>query len=206
MTEQWYTIGSFTFPSSWGAIIASFVLTFLFLFFWNRKASDWYSNAILIFILVWKLSVIVIDFQTVIKHPFTILYFHGGIMGYWLGLAAVLLYIFFRKVDCPSILIISWMTTVLVFEVVLHILHDDFLLAGIQSVLNLMMVYFVMIKSAGPDGRMWTGQIFVLFTLFQLFLHTLIGGFELSVIIWTYLVMMIGLIFLLTVRRKTKNE
>ncbi|MGG4169125.1 hypothetical protein ABEW00_16915 [Rossellomorea vietnamensis] len=76
MDERWYTIGSLTFPSAWGAIILSFILTYSFLYFWNRKASDWYSNGIFYYLLIWKLSVIVVDFQNVIEHPITILYFH----------------------------------------------------------------------------------------------------------------------------------
>ncbi|MGM0855047.1 MAG: hypothetical protein ACQEWI_20970 [Bacillota bacterium] len=202
MNEQWYTIASFTFPASWGAIIASFILTFSFLFFWNRKLSDWYSNSIFTFLLVWKLSVIVVDFQTVIKHPITILYFHGGVVGYWLGLIAALTYILVKKVDHPATIIISWMVTVLVFEAVLHMLHHHYLLVGIQVVLNLLITVFFIKKTSDPGGDIWAGQLLVMFTLVQLFLSAFIGGFELTVTVWTYLIMMTYLIFLLNVRRK----
>jgi hypothetical protein len=205
MTEQWYTIGSFTFPASWGAIIASFILTFLFLYFWNRKASDWYSNSIFSFFLVWKLSVIVVDFQTVMEHPITILYFHGGVIGYWLGLIAALTYIFVKKIDRPATIIIPWMVTVLVFEAVLHMLHHHYLVAGIQVVLNLLILVFFIKKTSDPGGDIWAGQLLVMFTLVQLFLSAFIGGFELTVTVWTYLIMMTYLIFLLNVRRK-QNE
>ncbi|WP_299743132.1 hypothetical protein [Rossellomorea sp. y25] len=202
MIEQWYTIGSFTFPASWGAIISSVILTFLFLFFWDRKASDWYSNGIFTFLLVWKLSVIVVDFQTVMKHPITILYFHGGVVGYWLGLIAALTYIFVKKVDHPSTIIISWMVTVLVFEAVLHMLHHHYLLAGIQVLLNLLITVFFIKKASDSGGDIWAGQLLVMFTLVQLFLSAFIGGFEFTVTTWTYLIMMTYLIFLLNIRRK----
>ncbi|MGM0754052.1 MAG: hypothetical protein ACQET6_19250 [Bacillota bacterium] len=202
MTQQWYTIGSFTFPASWGAIIASFIITFLFLFFWNRKASDWYSNIIFTFLLVWKLSVIVIDFQTVIEHPITILYFHGGVIGYWLGLIAALTYIMVKKVDHPTTIIISWMVTVLVYEAVLHILYNHYLLAGIQVLLNLLILVFFSKKAGDQGGDTWAGQLLIMFTLVQLFLRAFISGFEFTVTTWTYLVMMTYLIFLLNVRRK----
>ncbi|MGE6754493.1 hypothetical protein ACQKFO_13655 [Rossellomorea sp. NPDC071047] len=202
MTEQWYTIGSFTFPASWAAIIASLILTFLVLYFWNRKASDWYSNSIFTFLLVWKLSVIVVDFPTVMEHPITILYFHGGVIGYWLGLIAALAYIFVKKVDQPATVIIAWMVTVLVFEAVLHTLHHHYLLAGIQVLLNLLITVIYIKKAIDPGGDIWTGQLLVMFTLVQLLLSAFIGGFEFTVTTWTYLIMMTNLIFLLSVRRK----
>lgn len=201
MPEKWYTIGSFTFPSSWGAILTSFILTFLLLFFVNRKASDWYANSVFYFLLVWKLSVIIVDLQTVIKHPITILYFHGGRVGYWLGLIGAFLYIFFKKVDKRSNQVMAWMSTIVFFEFAFRILENEFLVAFIQFIMNSAILLFVRMKTKEPKGDIWTVQMLIVFTLLQLFTRSFNGGFEFTTVTWTYILVMTYFIFLY-VRRK----
>lgn len=194
MDERWYTIGSFTFPSTWGAIIASFILTFLFLYFWNRKASDWYSNGIFYFLVIWKLSVIVVDFHNVIEHPITILYFNGGRWGYWLGLLSVLLYIFVKRADRTFRLVIAWMSTVVFFELVFRLLESNILAGVSQFIINCILILFLLKKENDRDT--WAIQLVIVFTLFQLLLHSVHGGFVFTTVTWTYLIVMVYLIFL----------
>lgn len=194
MDERWYTIGSFTFPSTWGAIIASFILTFLFLYFWNRKASDWYSNSVFYFLVIWKLSVIVVDFQNVIEHPITILYFNGGRWGYWLGLLTVLLYIFVKRADRTFRLVIAWMSTVVFFELVFRLLESNILAGVSQFIINCILILFLLKKENDRDT--WAIQLVIVFTLFQLLLHSVHGGFVFTTVTWTYLIVMVYLIFL----------
>ncbi|OXS58485.1 hypothetical protein B0G93_11429 [Bacillus sp. V-88] len=194
MDERWYTIGSFTFPSTWGAIIASFILTFLFLYFWNRKASDWYSNGIFYFLVIWKLSVIVVDFHNVIEHPITILYFNGGRWGYWLGLLSLLLYIFVKRADRTFRLVIAWMSTVVFFELVFRLLESNILAGVSQFIINCILILFLLKKENDRDT--WAIQLVIVFTLFQLLLHSVHGGFVFTTVTWTYLIVMVYLIFL----------
>ncbi|QTC40247.1 hypothetical protein I7V34_13740 [Bacillus sp. V3] len=195
MTQQWYNIGAFTFPGSWAAVIASFLLTFLFLFFWNRKAGDWYSNAVFYFILTWKLSIIIVDFQTVIKHPLTILYFHGGTTGYWLGIAVVLIYTFVKK-ENPYHAAAAWMLTVLVYEGVFDFLHGSYMTGGLQLAFNLILFFFLLKKISGADKRIWSIQILTIFTLAQLLLNAF-GGFEIGTYLLTYITVSAVLLLLL---------
>lgn len=195
MTQQWYNIGAFTFPGSWAAVIASFLLTFLFLFFWNRKAGDWYSNAVFYFILTWKLSIIIVDFQTVIKHPLTILYFHGGTTGYWLGIAVVLIYTFVKK-ENPYHATAAWMLTVLVYEGVFDFLHGSYMTGGLQLAVNLILFFFLLKKISGADKRIWSIQILTIFTLAQLLLNAF-GGFEIGTYLLTYITVSAVLLLLL---------
>ncbi|AOV08481.1 hypothetical protein BI350_13685 [Sporosarcina ureilytica] len=46
------------------------------------------ADAIFYFVIVWKLSVVVTDWKTVIQFPLSILYFNGGKIGVYLGLIA----------------------------------------------------------------------------------------------------------------------
>lgn len=193
MDERWYTVGSLTFPSIWGAIIASFILTFLFLYFWNRKASDWYSMEFFYFLVIWKLSVILVDFQNVIEHPITILYFNGGMWGYWLGLLTVLLFIFVKRVDRTSHLVIAWMSTVVFFELIFHLLQFDILAGVFQFIINGALILFLLKKE--NDSDTWAIQLVIVFTLLQQLFQSIYGGFMFTTVTWTYLIVMVYLIF-----------
>jgi hypothetical protein len=195
MNQQWYNIGAFTFPGSWAAVVAAFILTFLFLFFWNKKASDWYSNAIFYFILTWKLSVIVVDFTTVIKHPLTILYFHGGTAGYWMGIAVVLIYTFIKK-ENPYHVLAAWVMTVLIYEGVFDILHGTYVFGGAQLILNSILFLFLLKKMNSTGREVWSMQLLIIFTLIQLLMNSP-GRFEIATPLLTYIVLTIVLLFLL---------
>jgi hypothetical protein len=202
MNQQWYNIGAFTFPGSWAAIVAAFILTFLLLFFWNKKASDWYSNAVFYFILTWKLSVIVVDFPTVIKHPLTILYFHGGTAGYWMGIAVVLIYTFMKK-ENPYHVLAAWVMTVLIYEGVFDILHGTYVFGGAQLILNSLLLLFLLKKLNSAGKEVWSMQLLIIFTLSQLLLNSS-GGFEIDTPLLTYIVITIVLLFLLKKDEQTE--
>jgi hypothetical protein len=195
MNQQWYNIGAFTFPGSWAAVIAAFLLTFLFLFFWNRKAADWYSNAVFFFILTWKLSIILVDFKTVLEHPLTILYFHGGTVGYWLGIAVVLIYTFVKK-ENPYHAAAAWMLTVLVYEGVNDFLQGSYMTGGLQLAVSLVLFVFLLKKLGGADKRIWSFQILTIFTLIQLLLNAF-GGFKMDTSLLTYTTVSAVLLLLL---------
>ncbi len=203
MNQEWYNIGAFTFPASWAAIIFSFVITYLFLYIWNKKKSDWYSNVIFYFILVWKLSVIIVDFPTAVAHPITILYFHGGSIGYWLGIGAALLYTFMKK-EPPYFVVIAWMSTVLAYEGVFDILHSHFFVGGAQLVLNTLLLGLLIKKLTSNRREVWTFQLLIMFTLVQLLLNSF-GGFKLNMTTWTYLTLSIYLLSLIGYFKKMNH-
>lgn len=123
---NWYTIGSFTFPASWAAIVISFLLTgiILRLLFKKQNIVDLYGNAVFIFIIIWKLSIVIFDFKTTISNPMTIVYFHGGLKGYWLGIMTVCIYLIYicYKKHCfyqeKAIMVFAWMMTVSIYWIV----------------------------------------------------------------------------------------
>jgi hypothetical protein len=195
MNTQWYNIGAFTFPGTWAAIVAAFIITFLFLFFWNKKAGDWYSNAIFIFILTWKLSVIAVDFGTVIKHPITILYFHGGTAGYWIGIAAVLIYTFIKNENSYHVLS-AWIMTVLVYEGVFDFMHGFYIIGMAQLVFNSILL-LLLLKKLGTDRKnVWSIQLLTIFTMLQFLMNSFVE-FQLGTTILTYIILAIVLLMLL---------
>lgn len=87
-----YTIKTITFPSTWVATILALVLTWLLLRMqFGKKTATLYGDMAFTFIIVWKFSVIITDFKTVIVHPLTALYFNGGKIGIFLALIVVII-------------------------------------------------------------------------------------------------------------------
>lgn len=86
---KYIPIGSVTVPASWLAVLIAFVITYTALrIYVNKEAGEMLGNIFFNLVIVWKLSVIVTDFQTVRAHPMSIVYFHGGAFGWYLALAA----------------------------------------------------------------------------------------------------------------------
>ncbi|WP_421381404.1 hypothetical protein ACOJQI_20020 [Bacillus salacetis] len=131
---KWYSIGAFSFPSAWGALIAAFIITGLFLrLYYGKNQNEWFGNSVFWFLVTWKFSVILFDFSGVISQPLSILYFNGGSRGFWLGVAVSLIYIYFKGEK--KRLISAWFLVILVYEGASEFLADS---ASILSAVNLL--------------------------------------------------------------------
>lgn len=85
-----YTIISLTVPAIWIAFIISVVVTILLLWWrFSKRLASFYSDCVVTFLIVWKLSIIVTDFQVVVSQPLSILYFTTGAVSICLGIIAV---------------------------------------------------------------------------------------------------------------------
>lgn len=88
---EWFIIKSLTLPSSWVAVILALIITGIVLWIkFGKDTEDWYSDAAILFILVWKFSVLITDFEMILEFPLAILYFNGGETGLFLGLLSAL--------------------------------------------------------------------------------------------------------------------
>lgn len=63
----------------------------------KESSSDKYISAVVIGFVVWKLSLFLFDPASVIQYPMSLLYFSGGDKGLVLGIAAALVYIWWRS-------------------------------------------------------------------------------------------------------------
>ncbi|MBS4223149.1 hypothetical protein [Lederbergia citrea] len=148
---DWVSIGSLTIPASWAAMVLAFLLTFIFLYIRRDKVvADWYGNAIFIFIFTWKLSVVLFQLKLTISNPLNILYFNGGIKGYWLGLAVAIIYtVFKRKSDLErSGYALSWLLTVVFYEAIYgFFIGDSLTLIVIQLIVGIGFLVAVIYKS-----------------------------------------------------------
>lgn len=197
---EWYSIGSVTFPASWGGILGALALGSLYTFLRRDKAvSDWYGNALFIFIVAWKLSVVLFDFPIVIRNPITILYFHGGLKGYGIGIAAALVYTFlwWRKNGKAHQLVEAWLFTVLAYELGFALLnHGAPILLAAQAAVNILLLYMFHKNSKGA----WRFQLLVLFTGWQAIIYSLQSNI-LSAPMITYAALAVFFGYILSYRR-----
>ena len=88
---EWFIIKSLTLPSSWVAVFLALLITGIVLWVkFGKDTEDWFSDAAILFILVWKFSVLITDFEMILEFPLAILYFNGGETGLFLGLLSAL--------------------------------------------------------------------------------------------------------------------
>lgn len=98
INTEWYSIRTLTLPATAVALLITFFIVWLILRLqFSKKWSELYSDAIFTFIIVWKLSLLVTDFKTVVNNPITLLYFNGGTMGVLLGVIVVSLQIWRKR-------------------------------------------------------------------------------------------------------------
>ncbi|HEY4554269.1 MAG TPA: hypothetical protein VIG80_13850 [Bacillaceae bacterium] len=165
-------LGAVSIPIAWVAMAAAFLITGAYLAIIRKKATaDWYGNAVLAFVFVWKLSVILFDFRMVLDHPISILYFHGGSKGFWLGIAAAILYIVMSKKKFSDATF-AWLLTISIYELLFGLLNQDALWILIpQLAANSLFVYLVQSK----HHYRWQVQALILFTFVQALVYSLRG-------------------------------
>ncbi|RST77515.1 hypothetical protein D4T97_003260 [Siminovitchia acidinfaciens] len=174
---KWYSIGSLSFPASWAAIAAALILAYIYLRLQGEKqAAELYSNAFFIFVLTWKLSVILFYFETTVKNPLSIVYFNGGIRGYWLGIAAGFLYLFFagKKSAVNKLHVQVWIVVITIYELVFFLLNNGHILLSGFQIIGSILILLLTKKQSG--NTVWSIQILILFICFQGLVYSMAGN------------------------------
>lgn len=87
---NYYQIANVTIPSTWIAIIVACIAAYIGIRMqFGKRHAERFGDSVFYIIIIWKLSVIITDFNTVIHAPISIVYFNGGFTGFCLGLAFV---------------------------------------------------------------------------------------------------------------------
>jgi hypothetical protein len=134
VATEWYRVFSMTVPSTWLAFVFASILTALILYVKFGKAiSNQFSDMIFLFIVVWKLSIVLTDFSTIIQYPLMILYFSGARTGVYIGVAWIILYLFYlikkqKPFPLNNTLIFTFITFYSSFAFLVVILNNSSLL------------------------------------------------------------------------------
>ena len=172
---EWFIIKSLTIPSSWLAVLLAILITGIIV--WRKFAKeteDWFSDAAILFLLVWKFSVVITDFEMIVDSPLSILYFNGGSVGLFLGLSVALLKLLwkFRREKWPP----SELVALLFTMVMLQSLYQLFMVIMNESVLWVKIVTIVLFAGLATltwlkiaVSHTWQIQLSVLFLFTHIF-------------------------------------
>lgn len=172
---EWFIIRSLTVPSSWIAVLIALLITGIVLWrVFGKVTEDWYSDATILFLLVWKLSVVVTDFEMIVDSPLSILYFNGGETGLYLGLFAALGRLFWqlRRLEWSSreltAMLIGLVMIQSIYQFVMVLLNEATLWQKVMTVsIFAGMVLLTWLKAS--VSSVWRIQITILFLGIHLF-------------------------------------
>ena len=172
---DWFIIKSLTIPSSWVAVLLAILLTGIIVWCkFGKETEDWFSDAAILFLLVWKFSVVITDFEMIIDSPLSILYFNGGSIGVFLGLSIALsklLWQFMRGIWQESELVAMLFSMVMlqsVYQIIMVLLNEA---APWQKIVTV--VLFVLLATLTwlkiTSSTTWQFQLIVLLLLTHIF-------------------------------------
>ncbi|WP_299513768.1 hypothetical protein [uncultured Rummeliibacillus sp.] len=188
---EWYTIKALSLPSSWIAFLSSMLIVGLLLWkVYRKEVASIYADAVLTLILVWKFSVIVTDFSIVIKHPLTILYFNGGMIGFVIGMLFMLATLW-KKLRSRGILeedlqalFLSSILCQSFYQIMMAILNDAFLWQKGLTIISFS-CWIVIAFWKRNEGIIWHRQLLILFFFSHMLIALLqpLGIWQLSVLV-----------------------
>lgn len=166
---EWFIIRSLTVPSSWIAVLIALIVTGIVLWrVFGKVTEDWYSDAAILFLLVWKLSVVITDFEMIVASPLSILYFNGGETGLYLGLFAALSRLFWqlRRLEWSqrelTAVLIGFVMIQSLYQLSMVILNEAVILQKITTVILFAGMVILTWQKASVSS-LWRIQLTILF-------------------------------------------
>ena len=164
-----------TVPAVWiavllGAAAASLIMRFVL----RNKTGEWYGNAITLYILVWKFSYILFNFDYFIDMPLSILYFNGGLYGHLLGIVLVTGYLVLaqkKHADLARQAPFAWLLFFLSYQTILQSLENNVVEAALHALL--LVVSILAIRLLAKRADVPTGLLLVLLFTFELLISSL---------------------------------
>lgn len=94
---KYFQVINLTIPSTWIALVIAFIVAYIIgRLKYGKKTALLLGDALFYFVIVWKLSVVLTDFKTILQFPLSIIYFNGGAIGVYLGLLAAGIYLYLQ--------------------------------------------------------------------------------------------------------------
>ncbi|MEK3935428.1 hypothetical protein MKY41_08900 [Sporosarcina sp. FSL W7-1349] len=157
---KWFIIWSVTVPSTWLALLLAFLLSYVAVrVLYQKEEADLVADSFFWLVIVWKLSVVLTDFKSVMSAPLSILYFHGGVVGFFLGLAAVIVKLFWERMKNrigSASLVTAWIVALTVFQLAMAVLNPGDPLGSWATVViftSFLVVYWL--KQADLSAGSW---------------------------------------------------
>ena len=176
--SNYFLIGNMTVPSSWVALIIAFAIAYsLVRFKFEKRVAEKMSDLIFYFIIVWKFSVLITNFETVIQSPLSIIYFHGGRVGIFLGLFVVGIKVLIEinknrlNKDDVVVLFLGSVIIQVVYQLTMVLLNEGALLVQLMTlVIFIPFAVFTWLAIKRADGSL--SQLSLLFAAIHLFVSS----------------------------------
>lgn len=203
---SFFTIGNLSVPSSWIALIAAFVVAYSAVRFrYGKKHAEIIGDAFFYLVIVWKLSLVLTDYESVLRSPLAIIYFNGGVVGFYLGLLFIAGKILWNMkkgllgADGFRALFTGAVSVQVVYQVMMVLLNEGELIAQVVTVVvfGLFAVFFWV--NSGKSGN-WPVQLALVFMA----VHVFVSAVQLDEFIQTPLIstLVMGLFFVIVFMRK----
>lgn len=157
LVTDYFTIVNTSVPSSWIALIVAFVIAYSAIRVrYGKKYAEILSDGFFYLVIVWKLSVVLTDFSSVIRSPISLIYFDGGVVGFYLGLVFVAGKILWdskkKRLTAEGIqaLLMGAVVVQAVYQVMMVLLNDGELVVQVVTVVAF--VWFAIFYWMKGDG------------------------------------------------------
>lgn len=156
-------------------------------------------NAFLIGLLIWKLSPVLFDLKSVIQQPLSLLYFHGGQRGVWLGIAAAVFYVAWRmnKLQVPlprygELVLIGWTTGMGIYHLLSAVAFDrETIVHTFAALLNFVVSGYFLSRRIEQTSQAsllrisgWYFLAMLALPFLQEYRESIVWGFSLEQLIW----------------------
>lgn len=166
-----------TVPAVWvavllGAAVASLMMRFVM----GNKTGDWYWNAVTLYILVWKSSYILFNFDYFLDMPLSLLYFNGGLYGHLLAIALVSGYLVLaqkKHADLARQAPVAWLLFFLSYQTILQGFENNWVEAVLHGLLLAGSILSIRLLAERADVP--TGLLLVLLFILELLILSIFG-------------------------------
>ncbi|KAA0966758.1 hypothetical protein FQ087_11190 [Sporosarcina sp. ANT_H38] len=202
----YFTIGNLSVPSSWIALIIAFVVAYSAVRFrYGKKNAELIGDAFFYLVIVWKLSLILTDFGSILRSPLAIIYFHGGAIGFFLGLLVVVGKVLWEmrkgrlKADGFRALFTGAVLVQVVYQMLMVLLNEGEIIAQVVTVILFASFAVFFWMNSEKDGD-WPIQLALVFMAVHVFVSTVQpAGFIQTPLLATILM---GLFFVIVFMQK----
>jgi hypothetical protein len=170
-----FNIANITVPSSWIALLIAFAISYFAVRFrYGKLPSELLLDTFFYFIIVWKLSYIITSFTHVLKMPLSIIYYNGGLTGFYLGIGAAIIRILFeikkRHLSNKEILPLftGFVIVQAVYQVLMVLLNDGGRIVQLVTILMFGLFGLAVWLTIDKLGD-WPAQLAILFVAVHLF-------------------------------------
>lgn len=166
-----------TVPAVWvavllGAAAASLMMRFVM----GNKTGDWYWNAVTLYILAWKSSYILFNFDYFLDMPLSLLYFNGGLYGHLLAIALVSGYLVLaqkKHTDLARQAPVAWLLFFLSYQTILQSIENNWVEAALHG--SLLAGSILSIRLLAERADVPTGLLLVLLFILELLILSIFG-------------------------------